>query len=256
MDLPEITILIPAWNRQNFLNLIVMNIKSQLYPHNKIKVIIDDDSEDKLKQLIPSVALLSEIKRHLHPIQLTYINNKPRRSIGKKRNDLIKECKTKIFAFMDSDDLYMNTYLTHSYELMKEKKVGCVATDKMIFCMTSKNFDLHCINCGDQIRQCHEATIVATKKWFRASSGFATKGFGEGKNLFDNGRQDVAISDINKVMMCIQHGENSVDKLQFAKEENKLDFGISEDIKKILKSVLGMKDESSDEEVEVIKEEI
>jgi len=56
--------------------------------------------------------------------------------------------------------------------------------------------------------------------------------------------------------MCIQHGENSVDKLQFAKEENKLDFGISEDIKKILKSVLGMKDDSSDEEVEIIKEEL
>jgi glycosyltransferase involved in cell wall biosynthesis len=256
MDLPEITILIPAWNRQNFLNLIVMNIKSQNYPHDKIKVIIDDDSEDKLKQLIPSVALLSEIKRHLHPIQLTYINNKPRRSIGKKRNDLIKECKTKIFAFMDSDDLYMQTYLSHSYQVMKEKKVSCVGTDKMIFCMTQNNFDLHAINCGDQVRQIHEATIMATKKWFRASNGFATNGFGEGKNLFDNGRKDVAITDINKVMMCIQHGDNSVDKLQFAKEENKLDFGISEDIKKILKSVLGMKDDSSDEEVEIIKEEL
>ena len=102
-DLPEITILIPSWNRQNFLNLIVMNIKSQNYPHDKIKVIIDDDSEDKLKQLIPTISLLSDIKRHLHPIQLTYINNKPRRTIGKKRNDLIKECKTKIFASMDRD---------------------------------------------------------------------------------------------------------------------------------------------------------
>jgi len=256
-DLPEITILIPSWNRQNFLNLIIMNLKSQNYPHDKIKVIIDDDSEDKLKQLIPTISLLSQIKSHLHPIQLTYINNKPRRTIGKKRNDLIKECKTKIFCFMDSDDVYFQTYLSHSYEVMKENKVQCVGTDKMIFCMTQKDFDLHAINCGDQVRQIHEATIMATKKWFRASSGFATKGYGEGKNLFDNGRKDVAITDINKVMMCIQHGENSVDKLQFANDDNKLDFGISEDIKNILKNILAIKDESSEEEeVEIIKEEL
>ena len=54
MDLPEITILIPSWNRKNFLDLILMNLKSQSYPHAKIKVIIDDDSEDKLQQLLPT----------------------------------------------------------------------------------------------------------------------------------------------------------------------------------------------------------
>lgn len=256
MELPEITVLIPSWNRQNFLDLILMNLKSQVYPHGKIKVIIDDDSEDKLKQLIPSVALLSKVKQHLHPIELTYINNKPRRSIGKKRNELIKACKTKIFAFMDSDDVYFPTYLSHSYNLMKEKKVGCVGTDKMIFCMSQKNFDIHALNCGDQIRQIHEATIMATKKWFRASCGFATKGYGEGKGLFDNGRKDVAITDINQVMLCIQHGGNSVDKLQFANDDNKIDIQISDDIKNILKKILDIKDESSDEEVEVIKEEL
>jgi len=253
MELPEITILIPSWNRQNFLDLILMNIKSQLYPHDKIQVIIDDDSEDKLKQLIPSVALLQKVQEHLHPIQLTYINNKPRRTIGKKRNDLVKECKTKIFAFQDSDDVYMPTYLTHSYQLMKYKKVGCVGTDKMIFCMTQKNFNIHGINCGDQIIQIHEATIMATKKWFRASCGFAETGFGEGKNLFQ-GIGKVAISDINQVMVCIQHSGNSVDKLQFANDDNKIDIQISEDIKNILKKILDIKDEQveqSDEEVEI-----
>jgi glycosyltransferase involved in cell wall biosynthesis len=255
MDLPEITILIPSWNRKNFLDLILMNLKSQSYPHDKIKVIIDDDTEDKLEQLIPTVSLLQKVQQYIYPMKLTYINNKPRRSIGRKRNDLIKACKTKIFAFMDSDDVYFDTYLTHSYELMKEKKVGCVGCDKMIFCMSEKNFDLHAIDCGNQVRQIHEATICATKKWYRASAGFATSGVGEGKNLFDNGRSDVAISDINKVMMCVQHGTNTVDKLQFANENNKLPMTLDQNAIQTLKRILGMK-EDSEEEVEIIKEEI
>ena len=254
MDLPEITILIPSWNRKNFLDLILMNLKSQSYPHAKLKVIIDDDTEDKLQQLFPTVSLLQKVQQYIHPIKLTYINNKPRRSIGQKRDSLIKACQTKIFAFMDSDDVYFDSYISHSYELMKQNKVGCVGCDKMIFCMTDKNFDLHAIDCGNQVRQIHEATIFATKKWYRASAGFATSGVGEGKNLFDNGRNDVAISDINKVMMCVQHGTNTVDKLQFANDNNKLPMTLDQNAINTLKKILGIKDD--EEDVEIIKEEI
>ena len=42
---------------------------------------------------------LEEVKRILHPIKLTYIIHKNKRSIGKKRNELIKACNTKIFCF-------------------------------------------------------------------------------------------------------------------------------------------------------------
>ena len=44
-DLPEISILVPVWKRQNFLPLLVMNLKSQIYPHSLLTVVIDDDTE-------------------------------------------------------------------------------------------------------------------------------------------------------------------------------------------------------------------
>ena len=41
----DITILIPTWNRSKWNPLILLNLKLQDYPHDKLKVIIDDDSD-------------------------------------------------------------------------------------------------------------------------------------------------------------------------------------------------------------------
>jgi glycosyltransferase involved in cell wall biosynthesis len=233
-DLPEITICVPTYNRSKFLPLFLMNVKSQSYPHTKLKLIIDDDGDE------PFISDIDEVRRALHPIPVQYIKDKPRRSIGKKRNDIVKVADTKIVCFMDDDDVYMPTYIQHSYKIMKEGKFGCVGTDCMLFCMTDKNFDVHMIDCGRQARQLHEATMMMTKKWFRASGGFATKGYGEGKQMFDGGMDKlVGFTDIRAVMLCVQHSANSVEKLQFAKEENKIDVEIHEELINILKTILG-----------------
>ena len=239
MELPEITILCPTWQRHKFLPLFAMNLKLQDYPHNKLKVIIDDDGDEKF---IRDEKELNELKQHIHPIQLKYINDKPRRTIGKKRNDLIKEADTKIVCFMDDDDCYLSTYISHSYQVMKDTKSGCVGSDKMLFCMTQKNFDIHAINCGDKVKLIHEATVMATKKWFKASCKFGNNSQGEGKNLFEGHESKVAITDISKIMCCVQHDGNTVQKLQFAREDNKMDFTLNSDLIQLLKEILNIKD--------------
>ena len=231
---PDITILIPTFNRRKFLPLLLRNIYVQDYPHDKIKVIIDDDGQDKL--FIPSE--LEEIKKELSPIDFIYYNDKPKRSIGKKRNDLIKECKTKIFAFMDDDDIYLPTYLSHSYSTLKKNNVGCVGSDKMIFCMTDKEFGLYAINCGDNIEMIHEATIMATKKWFKGSCKFNDGSTGEGRNLFVGQKNKVHITDIEKVMVCVQHSENTINKDHFQDDKFKIDMQIDSKMIDLLKVVL------------------
>jgi hypothetical protein len=41
-----------------------------------------------------------------------------------------------------------------------------------------------------------------------------------------------------KIMCCVQHGENTIDKLQFAKEENKLNIRLDPECENILKQIL------------------
>ena len=231
----DITILVPVWNRENFLPLLLMNLKSQDYPHEHLRLLIDDDTENPDERFIKN---LDEVKQMLHPIKVEYITGKPRRSIGKKRNDLIKACKTKIFMFFDSDDVYLPTAVSYSYSVLKSNKFGCVGSDKMIFCMTDKDFSIHAIDCGNTKKLIHEATIMGTVKWWRASCKFTDGSRGEGANLFQGHESKVGITDVSKVMICVQHGENTIDKLQFAKDKNKLKIEISDELKDVLTKIL------------------
>jgi len=236
-ELPDITILVPVWKRNQFLPLLIMNLKSQNYPHEHLRLIIDDDTENSDERFITN---LQEVKKLLHPIKVEYITGKPRRSIGKKRNDLVKACKTKIWMFFDSDDVYLPTAVSYSYSVMKEGNYGLVSSDKMIFCMTDKDFSIHAIDCGNNKRLCHEACMMGTVKFWRASCRFDDGSRGEGAKLFHGMEHAVGITDVTKVMLCVQHGENTIDKLQFAKEENKLKIEISDELKGVLKKVLNI----------------
>ena len=234
-EIADITILLPVWKRSEFLPLFLMNLKSQDYPHQHLRVLIDDDTTSLDERFIQDI---DEVKRLLYPIKVQYITGKPRRSIGKKRNDLIKACKTKIFMFFDSDDVYLPSAVSYSYSVLKQNKFGCVGSDKMIFCMTDKDFSVHAIDCGNTKRLIHEATIMGTVKWWRASCKFTDGSKGEGANLFQGHESKVGITDVSKVMICVQHGENTVDKLQFAKDENKLKIEISDELKDVLNKIL------------------
>jgi glycosyltransferase involved in cell wall biosynthesis len=232
MSSDEISILVPTWNRHKFLPLFLMNLKSQNYPHNLITIIIDDDGDEKF------IKDIDEFERLIAPMKLIYVTNRPRRTIGKKRNDLIKMCKTKIFCFMDDDDIYFPTYLSHSHTVMKHKKAGCVGSDKMLFTMTDNDFSIHAIDCGNTKRLIHEATLMMTKKYYKASCKFQDSSQGEGANIFTGNERNVALTDITKVMCCVQHGQNTVDKLQFAKDNNKLPTELSTEMIEILKEIL------------------
>ena len=234
----EITILIPSFNRRKFLPLIIKNLKIQDYPHNLLSVIIDDDGEEKL---ITSDAELKLIKEHLAPMKLTYINNKPWRTIGKKRNDMVKSAYTKIVAFMDSDDIYFPSYISHSYEELKKvskKGRGCVGSDQMTFINTkSDNYDIYALDCGGQKIQLHEATLVFTKKWFNASCKFCTKGTGEGKNLIRDNENNVGFTEIMRVMTCLCHDQNTIPKDRWLEDKRKLNINVTDELKNILNKI-------------------
>lgn len=233
----QISILVPTYKRRRFLPLLIRNIKLQEYPHKLLKVIIDDDSPEDEK-LIISNQELKDIQKHLYPIQLEYKYSKNKRSIGKKRNDLIKSADTKIIAFMDDDDVYMPTYISYQYQLLKDNKAGCVGSNKMIFTMSEKDWEVYAIDCGDVKHLIHEATLMMTKKWYRASCGFENSSQGEGKTIFQGNERKVVISDVMKCMICLQHPWNTIDKLQFCKDECRVKIDINEDLIKILENIL------------------
>ena len=78
MELPQISVLTPTYNRSKFLPLFIFNLKKQTYPHRKIEVVIDDDGT------APFCDNVEELRKTLSPIKLIYHRNKKKEQLVKK----------------------------------------------------------------------------------------------------------------------------------------------------------------------------
>ena len=100
---------------------------------------------------------------------------------------------------MDSDDIYLPTYLRYSISGMKQYKSGITTSAGMLFIYPHLDYKLTGIQCGHKW-QGHEACCVFTKRHWKSMGGFISKG------------------DISMLMICVAHkGEegNTIDKDRF-----------------------------------------
>lgn len=235
MEYPNLSILTPTYNRHNFLKLSVYNVKCFDYPHDKLTWEILDDGQ----QPFINPEELQDVKTLLNPIKVKYTRyNVKHLTIGEKRNKLIKDADNNTFAFMDDDDIYMSSYLKYSVELLlKRHKRGLVGSPEMLFVFPYNDFQMSLIRCPAK-RQIHEATMVSTRKYIKSMGWFNKSSKGEGASVIDFNENNVTKSDISKVMICVAHKNNTIDKEKFLK--NKIDAPLFDPYTDILKDVLKM----------------
>ena len=233
-DLPSVSILIPCYKRRNFIPLIISNIVSQDYPKEKLELVILQDGEEDL--------FIDDIRKQLFEqsigIKFRYIYEKNiRRTIGEKRNKLVKLASHTICAMMDSDDIYMSSYIRYSVNGLKQYKAGISSSACMTFVYPKYDFRMTAIKCGYKY-QCHEACAVFTKKYWKKMGGFNKTSAGEGVGMFSYNDREIINLDINQLMICIAHSENTIDKEQFSNDSRDYAVFTSESLKQIINNVL------------------
>jgi glycosyltransferase involved in cell wall biosynthesis len=192
----SVSLIIPTFNRARFAPLVEHNINIQKYK-NICEVIIGDDGEERLE--------------FITPYQVKYLKIDGRLTIGQKRNVLASYATGDFIAHMDDDDVYFQSYISHSMKLLNSSGKDCVGSHSMLMCDLSWNeYGL----AGNNVELANEATLVY-KKSFWAERGFSESQTSEGI-AFLSGRADrMAMSDIGKVMVCFCHSGNTVDKTKW-----------------------------------------
>ncbi len=208
IEYPPVSICTPTFERNRFIPLMMSNLMRLDYDKRLLEWVIDDDGiEEKLD--------IEPLKKHLHPIKITYKYYPNRRSIGEKRNNLVKMSTHKYIAMMDTDDLYFSTWIKYSIEEMKKNKFSCVCSNQMLFIYPELDWLITGIKCQYK-RQGHESGMLFTKKHHRASGGFAKNSQGEGVGMIDFMRdKNVGLLDISKMLCCICHDHNTINKDRF-----------------------------------------
>jgi len=237
-EYPHVSIIMPIYNRNKFKRLILSNLLKLDYDKSKIEFCLYDDGTE-------SFFLDQKEQEHfiniIKPITFKYKYDKVKKSIGYKRNALVKMASCRYIACMDSDDIYMSSYLKHSLDLLLQKNLGLVTSPQMLFLFPHKDWKLTGIDC--QVKRLgHEATFVFTKKYFKAMGGFASKGYGEGVHMIDGMNENkIGKTKIDKVMICICHKENSVNKDLFFEKGN-IEYNLSEYDKGLIRDCLSITD--------------
>jgi len=213
---PRVSILTPLYNRNKWLPMMIMNIKTFDYDKSKLEwFILDSKDGEEDVRLLPNDIAIKNVQDMIHPIKLRYEYIPRRMSIAEKRTYLSKRMTHNWFANMDSDDIYMESYLKYSIQLCKKNKVGLCGSPQMIFIYPHLDYRITAIQCAAK-RQMHEATMVGTKKYLKQMNYYSRHDEkGEGASLVDGNEINVIKSECALCMICVCHNTNTCNKDAF-----------------------------------------
>lgn len=127
MPFPLISVIIPTYNRANFLHEAIESINNQNYSNLEI-IIVDDGSTDNTKKIVKNLGS-----------NLKYIYQK-NKGPAAARNTGLKVAKGEIIGFLDSDDLWPVNKLNYQLkELLNSDMEIIIGGVKHLMLKDSKN---------------------------------------------------------------------------------------------------------------------
>jgi len=122
--LPEISVVIPTFNRKELLRELILSLFQQSYPKERYEIIvIDNSSTDGTVQLIQEFQQRS-------PCRLSYYK-KENKGPAASRNLGIKNASGSIIAFTDSDCTVHSDWLKNAVPYFEENEVAFVSGQKL-----------------------------------------------------------------------------------------------------------------------------
>ena len=198
---PHVSICTLTKNRQQFLPLLRKRIEAQNYPPEKIEWLILDDSDEHDDYTHP----LST-----SPITVKYQRIRTTMALGAKRNLAHRLCSHEYIVYMDDDDYYFPTRVSHSVAtLQKSGKLIAGATTLLIyFCADNE------IWASGPFGQNHATagTFALRKKLLSTNRYDPAAICNEEKSFLKNYTTSMAQLDPMQTMICISHNRNTFDK--------------------------------------------
>lgn len=190
-DLPEVSLIIAAYNEHDYVDLKIRNSLSLDYPSDKLKVIwVNDGSDDGTPDLVlkyPEVILL----------------HNPKRS-GKieAMNRGVEFSKTPILMFSDANTVLSKNSLRDVVKHFQDKTVGCVAGEKQFF----QDKDQPVAAVGEGFYWKIESWLKRLDYQFYSTIGATGELFAVRRELYQKVEPDTLLDDFMISMRITQQG--------------------------------------------------
>lgn len=187
---PEITLVVSAFNEEDFIQEKIENTFQLNYPENKLKIIfITDGSSDKTPEII------SRYQR----IQL--LHQPERKGKVAAMNRAIKFVTTPYVIFSDANTLLNTACVSQIVKHYAEPKVGGVAGEKKVITTSSDK----AAGAGEGLYWKYESFLKKLDSDFYSVVGAAGELFSVRTNLFENTAEDIVIEDfVQSLQICMK----------------------------------------------------
>lgn len=179
-ELPEITIMVPAFNEREYVEQKVMNTREINYPKDKLKQVwVTDGSDDNTP----------EILKQYKDVRLYHQEERKGKIAAMNRG--VKFVDTPIVVFTDANTILSKDALMEMAKLFSDPKIGCVSGEKRIF----MNNNEAAASAGEGIYWKYESTL---KKWdaeLNTTVGAAGELFAIRTELYEEVEEDTILDD-------------------------------------------------------------
>lgn len=213
--LPEVTLLIPAYNEKDYVDQKMKNSLSLNYPEDKLKIIWVTDGSDDGTNL-----LLENYKK------IELFHKEKRKGKINAMNRVMLFVKTPIVIFSDANTLLGEDSIMHIVNCFQDSKVGCVSGEKRI---VNKSTDAAAA-AGEGLYWRYESTL---KKWdaeLYSAVGAAGELFAIRTELYNEVEVDTLLDDFIISLRIAQKGYT----IQYNPEAYAIETA-SQDVKEELK---------------------
>jgi len=201
---PFVSVICPTYNRRDFLPNLIHQFNYQTYPQMYMELIILDDSPESNADIIP---LQANIKYTHLPEKLI---------LGKKRNTLNSLATGDIIVCFDDDDYYAPERVAHAVTKLNSTKCK-IAGSSIIHIYYSKLDKIYQFGPYAPYHGTN-GTMAYTQDYLKTHSYLDDKTQAEEAHFTNNFSEPMAQLDPHRVMLCIAHDKNTVDKDQFLQQ--------------------------------------
>ena len=214
MNKKTVSICTPTYNRREFMKKLIDYVNHQDYPKKLIQWVIVDDGEDKIEDLIKDMT------------NVVYVKLPKKVPLGKKRNIMHDHATGSIIVYMDDDDYYPSTRVSHAVdELSKNPNILCAGCSKIYVYFEDSN---KIYSFGPYNNYHATANTFAFKRELLEQTKYEdTATRSEEKYFLKNFTIPMIQLNTIKTILTISHHHNTYDKrqiMQHAKESNKSIF--------------------------------
>lgn len=126
--MPEVSVIIPVYNTEQFLEDCLNSVLAQTFTDFEI-IAVDDGSTDN------SAAIVKQFAAKDNRIVIIHQENK---GISEARNTGIKAARGNWITFVDSDDMLAPSFLQKLWDAAKQNNASITCSDKQLFWKTSE----------------------------------------------------------------------------------------------------------------------